>query len=114
MPSVAAALAACALLLIPGLGPSALAAVVPPGPQWSDCGAADGRVECTVLAVPLDHDDPESPSIHLPVRRMPATDDAARIGVLVSIAGGPGQRGTLGVAPGVHGAAVEAGFDIVS
>ncbi len=114
MPSVAAALAACALLLIPGLGPSALAAVVPPGPQWSDCGAGDGRVECTVLAVPLDHADPESPSIHLPVRRIPATDDAARIGVLVSIAGGPGQRGTLGVAPGVHGADVEAGFDIVS
>lgn len=114
MPSAAAALAACALLLIPGLSSSALATIVPAEPRWSDCGEEDGRVECTMLAVPLDHDEPESPSIRLPVRRMPATDGEARIGVLVTIAGGPGQRGTLGVAPGVHGADVEAGFDIVS
>ena len=67
-----------------------------------------------MLAVPLDHTDAASPAIRLPVRRLPATDGEARIGVLVTIAGGPGQRGTLGVAPGVHGADVEAGFDIVS
>lgn len=114
MSPAAAALVAAALLLIPALSPFALAAVVPAGPQWSACDTSPGPVECTELLVPLDHRDPQSPSIGLPVRRLPATDERARIGVLVTIAGGPGQRGTLGVGPGVHGATIEARFDIVS
>ncbi len=37
-----------------------------------------------------------------------------RLGVLVTIDGGPGQRGTLSVRPGAHTKAIEDHFDIVS
>jgi pimeloyl-ACP methyl ester carboxylesterase len=82
--------------------------------RWWHCLAGAVPVECAWLEVPLDHGDPRSGSLELLVSRIRALDDARRVGVLVTIAGGPGQRGTDLVRPGAHTAAIQAAFDIVS
>ena len=91
-----------------------VAALVGPGRTWFPCPDAPAPVECALLAVPLDRSDPDSATIHLAVRRLPAGDPQRRLGTLVTIAGGPGQRGTDLVYPGAEAAAVEERFDIVS
>ena len=92
----------------------AVAALVAPGQTWFPCPDAPAPVECALLEVPLDHSDPDSATIHLAVRRLPAGDPERRLGTLVTIAGGPGQRGTDFVYPGAQAAAIEERFDIVS
>ncbi len=106
-------MASC-LVLAPGFSASSLAVLVPDGLRWSGCGDMPPPVECAELTVPLDHADPSSRTIRLPLRRLRASDPDERIGVLVTIAGGPGQRGTLWVRPGAHTDAISARFDIVS
>ncbi len=71
-------------------------------------------MECASLDVPLDRGDVSSRSVSLPVRRLPASDPEQRLGVLITIAGGPGQRGTDWVAPEVHAPSIASRFDIVS
>lgn len=71
-------------------------------------------MECALLAVPLDRSDDASRSVSLSVRRLPAADPDRRLGVLVTIAGGPGQHGTDWVAPEVHAPSIRSRFDIVS
>jgi pimeloyl-ACP methyl ester carboxylesterase len=82
--------------------------------HWWPCGETAFPVECSWLEVPLDHANPRSPTLRLPVSRLRALDEARRLGVLITIAGGPGQRGTDGVRPGAHTAAIHERFDIVS
>ncbi|MBE1471524.1 alpha/beta hydrolase [Kibdelosporangium phytohabitans] len=57
---------------------------------WSDC--ADG-FQCSTLSVPLDHDKPFGSRIGLAVIRLPASDQAKRIGSLFVNFGGPGAGG---------------------
>jgi pimeloyl-ACP methyl ester carboxylesterase len=90
------------------------AAALPDASRWGPCSDAVEAIECAALEVPLDYEDPDSATIHLPLRRIRAVDDARRQGVLVTITGGPGQRGTDGVRPGAHTPAIERSFDIVS
>jgi pimeloyl-ACP methyl ester carboxylesterase len=71
-------------------------------------------VECAELEVSLVPSDPTSRSVSLPLRRVVAGDPEQRLGVLVTIAGGPGQRGTDWVYPGAHTPAIAERFDIVS
>ncbi|MEX1296733.1 MAG: alpha/beta fold hydrolase [Candidatus Limnocylindrales bacterium] len=66
-----------------------------------------------MLDVPLDRDDSHSRSVSLPVRRLPASDPEQRLGVLIAIAGGPGQRGTDWVTPEAHPPSITSRFDIV-
>jgi pimeloyl-ACP methyl ester carboxylesterase len=89
-------------------------AIVPGGSGWWACGDAADAVECAWLEVPLDYQDPASASIRLLAKRLPASQPASQAGVLVTIAGGPGQRGTDGVFTGAHSAAIHEAFDIVS
>ena len=81
--------------------------------EWRPCPDRPG-VECASLDVPLDRGDVSSRSVSLPVSRLPATDPEQRLGVLITIAGGPGQRGTDWVAPEVHAPSIASRFDIVS
>lgn len=82
---------AAAVSLAPMIAaPTATAAGPPPSLLWTACG--DG-FECANAAVPVDHADPDGRTITLPVIRRPAADPAARQGVLVLIAGGPGSSG---------------------
>lgn len=80
---------------------------------WRPC-VDDTAVECASLEVPIDTSDPTTSTIELPVRRVRAGDDGERIGVLVTIAGGPGQRGTDWVFPDRHTPAIHEHFDVVS
>ncbi len=75
---------------------------------WRDCGGA----ECATVAVPLDHDVPDGPTIDLAVLRRPATGD--RIGSLFFNFGGPGS-GTVSILRGFPvPAEVSSRFDLVA
>ena len=88
--------------------PAATAAEI----QWQSCPDRPS-VECGTLAVPLDRGDIDSRTISLPVRRLRASDAEQRLGVLITVAGGPGQRGTDLVVPEIHAPSIRARFDIV-
>jgi len=62
---------------------------IAPAPRalaWSGCG--DGA-ECATLAVPVDHGEPDGPTLDLALLRLPARGD--RIGALLVNFGGPGS-----------------------
>jgi pimeloyl-ACP methyl ester carboxylesterase len=86
-------------------------AVAPPA--WHDCG--DG-FDCATTPVPLDYDQPTGRTIELAIIRLPATDQARRIGSLFVNPGGPGNSGVGFVrenARDAYPAEVRARFDIV-
>ncbi|MET0461483.1 MAG: alpha/beta hydrolase [Ilumatobacteraceae bacterium] len=103
------------------LGPAVASATAPVGhhgadvPElaWTDCG--DG-LQCSTASVPLDHDRPRGEHISLSLARLPATDQAHRIGTLFVNNGGPGNSVIEFMHGDVHDvvpAAVQARFDIV-
>ena len=110
--SVAAAVGACAA---PDAQATPDGAAVPTL-AWEECG--DG-VDCATLAVPVDHADPDGPTLDLALVRHRAEDPERRIGSLLYNPGGPGApagdavraSGTPGVAP--FSAEVLARFDVV-
>jgi pimeloyl-ACP methyl ester carboxylesterase len=75
-------------------GATALAAEI----AWQPCPTAELPTrECGTLTVPLDYDEPAGPTIDLAVARVPATDQAHRIGSLITNPGGPGGSGVDGM-----------------
>ena len=56
--------------------------------SWTDCG--DG-LQCATASVPLDHDHPSGRHISLSLARLPAGDQANRVGTLFVNNGGPGN-----------------------
>jgi pimeloyl-ACP methyl ester carboxylesterase len=59
--------------------------------DWKPCGAtAEIRTECATQVAPLDYDRPEGRTIRIALARVPATDQAHRIGSLFFNFGGPG------------------------
>jgi pimeloyl-ACP methyl ester carboxylesterase len=78
--------------------------------DWQGCG--DG-MRCATLAVPVDGDDPASPTLDLAVAMRPATT-GDRIGVLVVNPGGPGVTAVdwLGRARSLDG--LNRNFDLVA
>ena len=67
--------------------------VVPPL-GWSACGLTDDAtaadVQCAVADLPMDYDDPSGTQVHIAVAKVPAVDQAHRIGSLFFNFGGPG------------------------
>ena len=61
---------------------------------WELCGDVGApetaRVECATAALPLDHDEPDGDEVAIAVARVPAQDEANRIGSLFFNFGGPG------------------------
>ncbi len=72
---------------------------------WEPCG----RVECGTLAVPLDHDEPDGPTIDLAVQRLSAAIPGERIGSLFLNFGGPGGTSSS-IFPGYAGLLAAGGF----
>ena len=71
--------------------------------------------ECAEFEVPLDYDEPDGATISLALARVPATDQANRIGSLLLNPGGPGGSGVMAL-PLQYAALPEAlheQFDIV-
>lgn len=84
----------------------------PPALRWSRCG----RIECALLDVPLDYDDPSLGTIQIAVSRRRASDPRRRIGPLLVNPGGPGVSGKFLVddADRIFGGALLERFDLVS
>jgi pimeloyl-ACP methyl ester carboxylesterase len=83
---------------------------------WSKCYAKQGPFQCGSVQVPLDYDQPNGPTISLAVIRLPATDQAHRIGSLFLNPGGPGGSGivyTVFAGPSLYTDEVRARFDLV-
>src|SRR4051812_21260055 len=80
-----AVLAAAALA-----APAHAAAVAPVA--WSDCRDAPG-MQCALYSVPRDYSRPADAALQLALVRLPATDQAHRIGSLFVNFGGPGAPG---------------------
>jgi pimeloyl-ACP methyl ester carboxylesterase len=81
--------------------------------SWSDCG---DDLQCATASVPLDYDRPSGTHISLSLARLPATDQAHRIGTLFVNNGGPGNSVIDFMHGDVHDvvpAGVQARFDIV-
>ncbi|MBN6037108.1 alpha/beta hydrolase [Amycolatopsis sp. 195334CR] len=79
---------AAVLSLLPVAGVAGAAQPV----EWETCtGALTG--ECATIEVPIDWADPADGSFQLAIGRLPARDQAKRIGVLFVAPGGPGSSG---------------------
>jgi pimeloyl-ACP methyl ester carboxylesterase len=81
--------------------------------SWSPCNGAD---QCADLRVPLDYTKPDpSSDLTLKVLRVPAKDQAGRIGSLVVNPGGPGASATgyAAAADAIVGTQVRRYFDVV-
>ncbi|GAA4550899.1 hypothetical protein [Pseudonocardia xishanensis] len=55
--------------------------------RWSECGP---NLDCASYPVPVDHADPDGPTVPLALVRHRAADPAQRLGVLLVDPGGPG------------------------
>lgn len=84
-----------------------------PSIDWRACG---GPFACARFRVPLDHDEPDGPTISLALIKLPAARPGRRIGTLFTNPGGPGEFGVDFVrdeARSVYGKRVRDRFDIV-
>ncbi|MEV0297341.1 alpha/beta hydrolase [Nocardia sp. NPDC050710] len=69
-----------------------LAAYMSQRVEWQPC-PKDPGAECGAIRIPVDYEDPGAMAISMPLIRLPATNRAARIGVLTINPGGPGESG---------------------
>ncbi|OXM62958.1 alpha/beta hydrolase [Amycolatopsis vastitatis] len=95
-----------AALAVGALAPAAVAS--PAGIVWE--ASCTPGYECGHLDVPLSYQDPSLGTARLAIARLPATDQAAKLGTIFSNPGGPGSSGRFAPAltPALH-----ARFDIV-
>jgi pimeloyl-ACP methyl ester carboxylesterase len=86
------AAAVCSLLAAVAAAPAAPAHGAPAaGLKWKDCTVVpEAVVQCATQTVPLDYDKPGGKTIDIAVGRVPAKDQAHRIGSLFFNLGGPG------------------------
>jgi pimeloyl-ACP methyl ester carboxylesterase len=77
--------------------PYAGASEPPPTVSWQPC-ETNPRAECGSLRVPVAPAQPGGEQLDLAVARRPATDPAARVGVLVYLPAGPGSSGVDAIA----------------
>jgi hypothetical protein len=90
----------------------------PPVPilEWAPCGANFPGRECATAAVPLDYDQPTAATTQIALARIPAADQANRIGSVFVNPGGPGGSGVDSVLGGFGQALaqqLEGRFDVV-
>ena len=113
---VAVLAVAVAAAVLPGAGGAAAASPAQPGApalRWAGCG---NGFECATAAVPLDYDRPGGPAISLALIRLPAIDQAHRIGSLLTNPGGPGLSGVTSIRsipPSAYPPGIRARFDII-
>lgn len=109
------------LLILLGVGialavKSVLAAPINPKINWTKCFQEYGRFECGTVQVPLDYGNPDEAAISIAVIRLPASDQAKKIGSLFLNPGGPGGSGidfAVMVASFIYTPEVRERFDIV-
>lgn len=79
--------------------------------DWKDCGGND----CAVMKVPLDYSQPGGKTVGIAVLKVPAKDQAHKVGALVVNPGGPGGSGVDYASQGslAFGKTLPSKFDIV-
>ncbi|MHC1561881.1 alpha/beta hydrolase [Actinomycetospora sp. C-140] len=80
------------------------------GPAFRPC---QGGLECASVTVPVDYANPAGPTIPISIARRPATNQAAKAGVLLVNPGGPGGSGIELVQAGVLPREVTDRFDVI-
>ncbi|MEU4252309.1 alpha/beta fold hydrolase [Amycolatopsis sp. NPDC026612] len=102
----AAAALGAAALAVGALAPAAAAS--PTGIVWED--TCQAGYQCGHLDVPLSYQDSSAGTVRLALARLPATDQAGKLGTIFYNPGGPGSSGRFAPAltPSLH-----ARFDIV-
>ncbi|XVV17373.1 alpha/beta hydrolase [Actinoplanes sp. CA-131856] len=100
-------------LLMVAAGP--IPAATPSAVDWQPCGTEPEAV-CATLTVPVDWSRPRAGTFGLAVGKLPATDQAHKIGTLVFGPGGPGDSGVHRVTEDADRFSdeIRAKFDIVS
>lgn len=89
---VLAGLVTAVLALTGCAAPPRAATESPPTPvAWAECGPG---LDCATYPVPVDHADPDGPTVGLALVRHRATAPADRLGVLFMNPGGPGAPAT--------------------
>jgi pimeloyl-ACP methyl ester carboxylesterase len=87
----------------------------PPAPQWAQCQGLPTGIECAMVEVPLDYDNPKGQKIKIAVSRKKATDTAHYQGALLFNPGGPGGSGLAypAVMEARLGSALAAQYDLI-
>ncbi|MFT4083901.1 MAG: alpha/beta hydrolase [Nocardioides sp.] len=62
--------------------------------NWTKCPEYGRRMRCATASVPLDYDHPSGPAIKLSLSKLPAKNQAAKLGSLFVNPGGPGGTAT--------------------
>jgi pimeloyl-ACP methyl ester carboxylesterase len=98
-----------ATLAVGALAPAASAS--PAGIVWED--SCQAGYQCGHLDVPLSYQDPSAGTVTIAVGRLPATDQAHKLGTIFSNPGGPGASGRFAPAltPELHRRFDIVGFD---
>ena len=112
--AVVASAAAVAMVTVPGGEPPTAAAA--PQLSWGPCAkihSAKGA-QCATIAVPRDYAKPNGPTITVTISRIPARDQAHKMGVLVGNPGGPGGDALGLFSWAAPPAAVQDRFDLVA
>ena len=95
--SVVVALVIASLPLTVGVGSADVERRPKPPPvptvEWAPCGPDYPGAECAIAVVPLDYDDPAGATTEIALARVPAADQANRIGSVFVNPGGPGGPG---------------------
>jgi pimeloyl-ACP methyl ester carboxylesterase len=112
---VLAALASMGLVVAPSTAAGSPRLQVP-YLHWGSCGPeAPPGLQCATALVPLDYDEPRGRKISLALARVPAADQARRIGTVFLNPGGPGGSGVdfaFGVGPDIADQ-LQGRFDVV-
>ena len=94
---VGVALVASIVVPTVALAAPAVAGPTPQAPvpvlRWGSCGDDFPAAECAVATVPLDYDRPSRGTTQIALARIPASDQANRIGSVFVNPGGPGGSG---------------------
>lgn len=88
-----------------------VAAASPAGIVWED--SCQAGYQCGHLDVPLSYQDPSAGTVRIAVSRLPATDQARKLGTIFSNPGGPGSSGRFApvLTPELHRRFDIVGFD---
>lgn len=81
--------------------------------EWHECDDAPAPFRCATLPVPLDHANPDGPTIDLALVELPATDRSKVIGPLLVNPGGPGGSGIGFVEGNLWPRALTDRFDLI-
>ncbi|TDP96343.1 alpha/beta hydrolase [Labedaea rhizosphaerae] len=105
---------AVAAVVLAAVAASVVTPAAATGPVWTDCAdPAHPGYQCTTLDVPLSYQDPSGPTVRLALGRLPAVDQAHKLGTIVYNPGGPGVSGRFAppLTPGLHQRYDLVGFD---